>query len=68
MFFFLWVAFNPPSFLDSASVRVFFFIQLSRPRVVVAVVAEFGCNSYAHFGKEFEGPEAKNQFSSSVFP
>ncbi len=48
--------------------RVFFFMQLSRPRVVVAVVAEFGCNSYAHFGKEFEGPEAKIQFSSSVFP
>jgi hypothetical protein len=27
-------------------------MQLSRPRVVVAVVAEFGCSSYAQFGKE----------------
>jgi hypothetical protein len=52
LFFLLWVAFNPPSLLDSASARVFFLIQLSRSRVVVAVVAEFGCSSYAQFGKE----------------
>ncbi len=51
-FLLLWVAFNSPSLLDSASARVFFFIQLIRPRVVVAVVAEFGCSNYAHFGQE----------------